>query len=492
MNGKKLLALLLAMLMLLPILVSCKNDDNKPTANSGTSTQAEPGEQDTIRAYVKDLATKVDCQGKTFAYIGRGESENFPIKEEETGNSVSDAVYYRQRDLEDIFGIDWTPVKTEGGDDTTDKVINEVMAGGDAYDLAQGNMTTVGQDLFSAGVIQNTDAFKYVDLDREWWIQSLRDNYAIKGQLFFVSGSILVEHFQEGSRMLFNKDVAEMFGIDEAELYQTVKDGDWTLDKMIEIASKVPVNSNGSGVYRYLDPVGVEFIFSSGMTITKFDEEGMPYVETALPVEISNLADKLSAIFGDTSQTAQINHKIGESYDSLPKKYGVEHIEELFVNNQALFYTNGSVEELRQEEVTFGILPFPKGSDTQQDYISYAGTGTSAYFPKTTKDVDVTGVITEAMAALGQLYIKEAYYDKLLKGQSVFDMESSDMLDIIFNTKVYDLAPIYSGGNMNWSGQFLLNLDDAIRFDSGNLASGYASQSRVANANIKMFIKKLQ
>ena len=168
---------------------------------------------------------------------------------------------------------------------------------------------------------------------------------------------------------------------------------------------------------------------------------------------------------------------------------------QLFTDNEALFKftTAGEAIDMREFDVTFGIVPMPKLNETQANYYSYASpwSGAAVYLPKTTKDVKVTDVITEAMAALSQKYIKEAYYSKMLKGQSIYDMESSDMLDIIFDTKIYDLCDIYSGGDMNQWGPFMNLLDKAIRYDNSTLASGYASQSRVASANIKYIIGKI-
>ena len=92
------------------------------------------------------------------------------------------------------------------------------------------------------------------------------------------------------------------------------------------------------------------------------------------------------------------------------------------------------------------------------------------------------------MGALRQKYIKAAYYEKLLKGQSVFDAESSEMLDLIFSTKVYDLIAFYSGADFNQWGDFLDPLNDSIRFDNSNLASGYAGSARLTNVMAKQLV----
>ncbi len=297
-------------------------------------------------------------------------------------------------------------------------------------------------------------------------------------------------NYCDASCVLFNKKVTSMFGIDDASLYQCVRDGKWTLDKMFEVASVIPENVSGTGTWRYSEPLGFTYIMTSGMRITQFDEDGNPYVEKSLPIGVSNLADKLCPVLSDDTQTAAIKYTKNESVED---KYGVESLTDLFVDNRVLFkfgYTGNAI-DLRQADVQFGILPVPKESDSQKDYCSYARMGweASVYIPRSVQSVDFSDVITEAIAALSDKYVKPAYYDKLLKAQSVFDMESRDMIDIIFKTKVYDLVPLYSGGNFNTMGSFLQALEDGFNIDNSQLASSYASNAKVVNIYAKQLAK---
>ncbi len=480
---KKYLAIFLCLVMVVPALTACSNGKGK----KGDNGIGENDDQYTV--YVKELAGEVNVEGQTFTYIGRG-GENFPIKNEETGDISSDALYYRQRDLEVIFGIIWEPVITEIGPDTADSVINDVMAGGDSYDLVHGSTQTGGQDLLRAGGVQSVDGLDYVDLSNEWWIKEMQTDYSIKGRTFFLTGPIVANNYCDTTCMLFNKSVTEMYGINDADLYQTVKDGDWTIDKMFEVASAVPENTSGTGVWRYDEPPGFDFILTSGYKITKFDEEGAPYVEDKLPVEYSDLADKLCPVFSDDTQTINVKYRKGEEAE---KKYGNADLRTLFINNRALFRfgtTEGAL-LMRNEDVVFGILPYPKVDSNQKEYCSYArmGQDSAVYIPRTVKSMELTDVITEAMGALSQKYIKAAYYEKLLKGQSVFDFESSEMLDLIFSTKVYDLIALYSGADFEQWGQFLDTLNDSIQFDNSNMASGYAGSASLTNLFAKQLVK---
>ncbi len=499
---KKIIALLLVIFTVVPFAAACRKNTAEPTESAKPTETASAAESETesedeakkteIMNYVKELSGGLNFAGKTFTYIGKeyDTGSNFPKKEEETGDIESDAVYFRQRDTEELFGIDMEYVRTETGEVTADQVKNEVMAGGTSYDLVHGSTQTTGQTLLNSATIRQVDNLKYVDLDQPWWIASIRDDYSITNRLFFLTGPIVVDNYNDSCCILFNKTVTSMFGIDDTELYNTVKEGKWTIDRMIETASVIPENSTGTGVYRYLEPYGYAFIFSSGMKITSFDDEGNPSVPEALPIEFSNLADKLCPIFSNKAETVFTDYRKSEDPQ---KTYGVEELQEFFIDNKALFkfaYSAGAM-EMRKYDVSFGILPLPKLNESQKNYCTYArmGMDSAVYIPRTVADINMSDAITEALAALSEIYVKEAYYEKLLKGQSIFDLESRDMIDIIFSTKVYDLIALYSGADYNQMGTFLQTLEDGIKLDNSNLASGYKGSARLCNFNAKMLVK---
>ncbi len=488
----KLFALILALVFIAGALASCTDgkpgDDTKDEPASSAPTEGGTAEEkDEIGDYVREIASEVDFSGRTFAYIGKDDTvySNFPVKEQETGDISSDALYFRQRDIEEYFGVTWESVRTKDGDETGERVINEVTAGGNSYDLAHGSTLTVGQFLLNAAVIRSADELQYVDLDRDWWISAMQDCYSIGGRQFFLTGPIVVNNYLDSTCVLFNKNVTAMFGISDDELYETVRDGKWTIDKMFGIASVIPENTAGvagNGIWRYQQPDGISFIMSSGMKLTQFDEEGYPYVESSLQREISDLADKICPVFSDNSQTIFVYIAKGERDE---EKYGTDHLEQFFIDDRVLFRFNVThdVISMRTNDVRFGVLPMPKYNENQKNYSTWAAIGwdSAVYIPKTVDSIRFTDVILEAMGALGEKYIKDAYYDRLLRSQSIFDLDSRDMLDIIFSTKVYDMAGLYDNGGMSGYGDFLNAINNGIVYDSGNLASGYKGNARYAN-----------
>lgn len=496
---KKLLALILAILMVLPAIVSCGGKTEKPSgginydesANNDVDTDDE--EEDPlipiIDDHVSEIASQVNLKGKTFTWIGP-DGWQAPVEDEETGDVESDAMYYRQREIEDKFALTWVnnraPTSGEGdtSSPTVDMIKQDVMAGTGAYDAAYGgNMHT--QQLLINDCLMNLTDFTTMDLNNVWWQQDLQGSLSIGGELYFLTGPIVTSFYQDAMCIVFNKQVAEDYGVEG--LYDIVNDGDWTFDKMLEIAQAVPENASGAGAYRYGGIDGISVVVAHGYSLTEFDENGNPYILDSIPQEIVNIADKYSDIFGDDTQTVNTKWQTKNPGESFEEKYGYEGWAEMFADNKVLFEMTDTagVAYLRTLDVNFGVLPMPKGYDSMENYVSY-GSGQYVFIPKSAKDPQMTDVILEVMAALGYKYFKPTFYDNMLKSRSVKDFESKEMLDIIFASKKYDIIEVVDkGATISSSGELVTLFSGAIQESSANLVSKFFIKSKIVNASIK-------
>ncbi len=504
---KKLLALVLVLLMVVPFMAACGSSDNEKqpvSTSSGTDTDAgENGSDDTdplmgeIDEYIDELsAAYTDLKGKTFTNFGIGWEA--PTKEEETGDVMSDAYYFRQREIEDAFGIDWVNQQAVNVDPnlsaTVEDIKQDVLAGVGAYDASYGNGMHC-QNLLIHDCLYDMSSFETLDFDREWWPDSLLDDCGIMGSLYFLNGPIISSFYQDGSCIVFNKQVAEDYGLED--VYSIVRDGDWTWDKMFEVAACVPENANGSGAYRYGNPNGPSTIMSHDVPLTLFDETGKPYYADSVPTEIFEIADKFAKIFSDNSQTVNLLGEVSGRDESLEQKYGYENENEMFEDGKMLFMftTTANAAELRTLDVNFGILPFPKGSDSQKDYVSAAHYNgfRNIFVPASIKDPHKTDVILEAMAALGYKHFKPVFYDTILKGRTVKDFDSKEMIDIIFTTKRFDLLPILDkGADMNSFGEITNLYRYAVEETADTLTSKYFIKSKIVNSNINNILKNIE
>lgn len=484
MKAKKILSLLLAVVMLVTMLAACSgNDGKKKTTETTSKNPEETSEFGEIENYVASLANGNRYDGVTFNIIGR--SEAFPEIEEETNNLENDALYKRQRDLEVLFGIDIEYYPCTGADyggsptsEVADKVYTDVLAGQASYDLIEGNFNAGGLPMLSNGCLRPVEDLDYVDFERSWWMNDLVEQFSIADHLYFLTGKISPNHYTDPWCIIYNKQIAENYNL--PDLYEIVDNGEWTIDKYVEVSSVIPANS---GVYRtkieYYNSA-VSFFFSGGYDVCKVDAEGNLNIPSSLASADVDYIQKLAGILGDKS-TCYVTDSAGS--DSETK-------DEMMPNGEVLFEPSqmGAVADLRTKDVEIGVLPMPKSSLEQDDYISFVGSGYSAavYVAKAVKDIEMTSVVIEAMAALSEKHLEPAYYDKALKGRSTYDSESREMLDIIYTTKKVDFADMYGWGKL------VHNLNLACYGASEGFVSSYASSVKYANTQKQQLLNSLK
>jgi len=136
-----------------------------------------------------------------------------------------------------------------------------------------------------------------------------------------------------------------------------------------------------------------------------------------------------------------------------------------FSSDRALFtiVDINSIETFRNMETDFGILPLPKYDEAQENYRSLSMSGFITV-PQSTADVELSGKAAELLSHYSAEIFTPAYYDLLLDSKVARDEESSEMLDIIFDSIVFDYGMVYGGYNeISYSlMQILMKKDTAI------------------------------
>ncbi|MBQ8523306.1 MAG: hypothetical protein IJ457_01630 [Clostridia bacterium] len=476
----KILALFLACIMTVLCLAACSGKKESSDNNGSTTASVGSNEFAAIDDYIAELASEHNFDGSTFTVIGKG-SDHCEF-EEETGSLENDALYRRMREIEESFGITYDFIVCTGENyaspsvEVASKVEADAMAGTGEYDAAECNVMMGGQTMLSAGVLQPVEELPGLDLAQSWWLNNIENQFGIGGHLYFLTGKIVTDHYSDASCILFNKQIAEDFGIDG--LYDIVTAGEWTIDKMVEVTSVIPADGS---YYRmsmggYDEPLA--YYFGGGFSICETDEEGNLSLPLALGSEKTDWIDKLATIFSD-EKAYYIDKRNEETNDVFPD----------FADGNTFIFTDcmASVAGFRDKDVEFGVLPIPKRDVSQKEYISYShAMAVSSYtVSKVVKDVEKVGVILEAMAALSEKHLEPAYYDKALKGRGTYDSESRDMLDLIYAAKKVDYAVTYQWGDA-WT-----IFSAAVAGTKDGYVGDYTSSSRLANLKIKQLIKQV-
>lgn len=474
MNAKRfsrILSLLLAFLMIAPALVSCKKEKTDVKPDRETEAEEYTGEN----GYV--LAVN-DYNGTTFAITGAGFGA-----EEETGDSLNDATFRRNSKVAELYNIKLEfPELTETEDSKyMDLIRMALMSGDDAYQLIGIGGGLVGEAL--DGQYFNLNELPYFDFDQAWWPSEYMKNANIGNKLFFAVGNLDQDYYDHFVAMVFNKHLAEDYGI--TGLYDTVRAGEWTIDKLIEYSKRAAVDLNGDGRMESKDDqfgFAIQRRYPTDAFVTAFDIQLTGTDENGLP-EILPLSDKYVAVF----------EKLNDFYYSDYVTYNIAKSpmeDQSFIEGRALFEGTRMffIVGYRAMENDFGVLPYPKWDENQKDYRTFTDTDCiMTYSIPITTDSARSANIMEALSYFGYQMVRPVYYDKVLKGKTVRDEESRDMLDIIYNNISYEFCQIYM--YMFYPSPDLL-LGQAL-WNADTITHQYNQRRRMYAAVMKKLIKQL-
>jgi len=222
------------------------------------------------------------------------------------------------------------------------------------------------------------------------------------------------------------------------------------------------------------------FLVGGGGALAVKDENDIPYIDFASSKNIAVL-EKIADFMYNSEYT--VNQQVAPIH-SQPGGFGA------FEENRVLFLWARMfvINNLRNMEADFGIVPIPKYNEAQDNYYSLVNpyTGVLLGVPKSVGDLERTSIILEALSAESRYTLQPAYYDVTLTRKYTRDDESEAMLDIIFNSRVYDIGGVYS-----FNGLFTGFLNLAQKKDT-NIVSYYDKNIEKMNNAIDKVVAAFQ
>ena len=425
-----------------------------------------------------------------------------------TPQVLADNIIDRNDLVESTFGVKITEVRT--ANNSTEDMIAILRAANEAglddYDLAMPYIP-------EAATLALEDSFyllndlEYIDLSKDCWDENATSGLSIRNKNYFATGDISLLSLACTHAIVFNKDMVTEYGLENP--YDLVNNGEWTLDKLREMAKEVTNDSDGTVGMGYKDHYG--FLVNSNYTTSMFVGAGENLTiknandEPVIAVNSESAVSTFSKIFdlvNDTTATGKIDDTAGGYYTSAVNA-GLtcwDAATESVANKKALFRSMAIIDiiDLGEYECNFGILPTPKLNKEQDDYYSFVSTlyATCIAIPSSlsAEAAERSSVIAQALCEASTDTTKNAYYEIVLKKRKIQDVESEAMLDYIFSSRVYDIGVVFSWGgesiyDTNGIGQFL----NTIAY-SGNetFASTYESIKDVIQADIDETLEKFE
>ncbi|MGM9625354.1 MAG: hypothetical protein ACI3XM_06560 [Eubacteriales bacterium] len=486
----------LAVLCAAGVFVSCADDvaasDTAAVTEASVETEKEAGNG---RSDIADtLPDNLDFGGITVTVKARGGDNDVKMEfysEGEDGEVVNDAVFARNSAVEERLNLTMQLELTENTRHVgfSNDIRKSVMADSDDFDLAASAMYDL-VPISLEGMLTDLNALSYLDFSQPWWNQAFQKLTEYNGHNYLAMGELSQTMISGAFCMFFNKDMFREFYADEPSLYDTVKAGEWTLDKMIAYCTPLYADLNGNGQADEGDRYGHYFTdtktlssdsFLGGCKINLIEKQADgTYVYNGTSERAVTFFEKMETLLFENNNTCRL-------------PYNNETIMKTMIDEQTMFTTwmLTGVNYLRDMEKDYGIIPMPKLDERQDQYTAFCHDGSSAFCIPVTQDTpDTVAAFLEAMSAETYRVVTPAYFETALKGKYSRDNETSQMLDLIVSGIYLDIAYIY--------GQNLNTPIDAIRGILGSSStcskalSTMASKEKSILKNMESIIKKYE
>ncbi len=449
---KRLLAALLAGLMLLPM-AACgqtAEDPDETKKASETLTEDETGDPN----YICDLPNDLDFEDTevVFLYVNHDGREDELYSEKLGQGTILDSVYERNLAVENQLGVKFGFQDVPDDGTALSKVGTMVSAGDTSVDIfSYGSFMAVPSCL--SGYFLDLNHLYYVDTSKHYWSQDYNDvaTFSEDNLQFLATSSAAISVFRLSFMTIFNRSLLEEWKL--PNIYDLVDNGEWTLEKQYEITKDIYVDLDGSGSRGEKDLFGHLtgnnknmdcYPAASNIKLIVRDESGEWIFNKDELENLITMAERVNTLIRSPGTFA---HSMG---DDIGSYYTIQK----FATETAVTATTQflSVEKYIGDlaDVAYGIAPIPKLSVEQEKYHTYVndqvtGFGVSSAIGDEERQ-DVLGAVMEAVAYHSYKIVRPAYYNSSLSLRFMQDERSSDILDLMFETLAFDYGYYHVGG----------------------------------------------
>jgi hypothetical protein len=471
--------LLPAICSLLVTFASCSQNESGAGTDTNTETTLTTDVETTAEvSYLDAELPEMNFNGYNFHFYARNccPAHNGGLyQESETGDIVNDAVFLRNRTLEEKYNfVISESVLDADGEPTI--LRNSILANDDIADVAVPHFRFLGT-MALENMLVDMGTLPYLDFEREWWYTRLIDDYSIFGRHYVAYGDIGIDNITYDVAIYFNKRIANEYLPDS--LYDTVRSGKWTLDSFNENIRRVGSDVDGDGA---INPE-VDLLSLAMIPGHFFHYQ----VGADQPTTVRN-ADNIPELAINTPKMVTIVEKVynlthGYEYNNITESASMNWFTEGRVLFTVDILNQATGNAFRDMADDYGLLPFPKYDEAQTLYRTHAGAHTSLLgIPITNSDLERTAFILEAMTYQGWKEVRPALYDIAFKVKNMRDDDSAEMLDIILISRSGDFADIYDEWGLVYTLDNLVGRQKGMDFASYYAKNEQATLNRLNNA----------
>ena len=465
------------------------------TAASGETTVTDGGTTALTGKEKHPDFMDVNFGGKTFNFaVQQGWSggwDCYEIYAEATGsdNLITEAIINRNSVIENLYNCKITQTQS---DDTRVLISTDRATGQHNYDFSMRLWYEYGMPCYNIAALD-------IDLTRSWWNQDYIDtlSFTYEGAkvVHSLSGKFNLNMYDSVVTMFADMDIydrAKAAGKTDIDLYQTVRNGKWTVDKMLTLMEAVRTDVDGNSQMKYEDgdifgllinpnvkcQYGLFYGFGLKSVVKNENDRYacMDSSNTDLSF-VSSLIDLAGSVyknpaFGSTGELNSVN-----ALANGQALFNVQWLYRLHSDNEMINYG------IKFDEKRLAVVPFPKYDETQENYGTYVSNrGYGIRVPDTILNPNEAAQFLEVFGYHSEMLLYPEYI-KCIKTQCLCDEGAGEMLDIVLGSLNFDY------GIFNEDTGFNSKVCDMIVSGKNNLAKAAASAAKSCNETLENAMK---
>lgn len=439
----KILAIFLCLVTICSAFASCnkkKQDEMPKETTANTNTETESSVRTDENGYVMDdLPETYDWADADFNVYAWSEMKGWEWCQEltETSTSVDSALYNRMRTVEDRFQINFNMTYELGNWDhrvAFVQKLEETKNAGEPFDLVSQYSHAAGEAAVKQLYV-DLNSTEYVDLNKPWWPEKISETATIGDKLYFATGDITPTLVRNIHCMYVNLAIYDAYSTSDLfegrSIFQIVKDGDWTIAAMEEMALDMVDPVNGMYGISFNNGVALDaFYFGAGFRMVNNDNGVLELSDDLVDGTMIDYYDRLTDLYHNPNTKDEETDKIG-----------------LFHNNKSFVHAASIADAQRYTEkgVEFALVPMPKLNSEQAEYYTVGSYWVSMFgIPVNATNRAMSGMVLEGLASAGHRSVRDKVYFDLFQARFMGDADKAEMLDIVTASVIFDAGRTFS------------------------------------------------
>ncbi|MBO4220581.1 MAG: hypothetical protein J5933_06635 [Clostridia bacterium] len=456
----RLLSPFLLLLLSAAILSGCREQSVKEPSVSAQNTAAGEQSAETVPeesiSFVKDdLPADLDFDGRIVTwFIGDYMNAYWDefYSEEQNGSRINDAVWQCRTNVEERLNVKFDYYRKQvvynDRNDIKKLISASVMAGDNAYDVYAGRslIDLVAED---KSFFHELSSLEYIDITKPWWNQSVIDMMPGK-DVYALTGDGTLSLMKHAFCVFFNQTMLQAFD-DSVDLYELVRTGRWTIEKIKQYAEMAYSDVNGNSEADYGDNFGLTFgdtnkylgfqMAFGGVTVLKGSNGYEMHIEDEAMV---NAYDAAYALVHETKGVLRPGSNTADNPLAV-EAFGGNYADKTFMSGNALFTMSlvGDASTLIGDaSFDYGMIPYPKYDEKQENYVT--GNQRQAYFAILGyADAELSAAVLEAWSSECYRSLQPEYFEINLKTRYAADEDMAEMFDLIRSTIKVDVSNFF-------------------------------------------------